>query len=239
MREELHTGLSPDALAVLSDLKVEDSHIPQVEVEEKTSLKDRPYLDILREQPELEALITDVMKKLEDEAAAVPIFHITSRAIRYSDGSEQSTGYLENIAQQGLRPKDTNVAALMEREPVTQIAEPSYFKENPHKLLRSMSTSLQHYAHHGSRTNKASLENQRDQGKGTPVMLIIDPSNLALVSGTDYDDHFMLAEVADPSLIIGVVELTGRKVGRTTDVAEITRDYLQTIQDHLNSQLDV
>lgn len=199
-------------------------------MQEKISLKDKHYLDLLKSDPELEGQIADAMTKLDEHGLSVPVFHITSRAVRLPDGGESSTGYLENIAQNGLRANDTNVAALMERGPDAHIAPPSYFKNHPHKFLRAIATSLQHYGHHGSRTNKASLDDRRDQGKGVPVMLVIDPTDVLLIPGTDYDDHFMLGEPVDSSRIIGAIELSGRRPIDPNDVAQVAKEYALAIE---------
>ena len=232
MNEHLQSGLSSEALAKLSALQLKEAGAP-VSAKEKKSLKDKPFLDTLHEDPELEDRIIVAMDLLEKTGIDIPIFHVTSRAVRLVDGAEQSTGYLENIAANGFRAHDTNVAALMERSANTHIASPAYFKDFPYKFLRAMSTSLRHYAHHGSRTNKASLESQRDQGKGVSVMLVIDPTNVPLVPGTDYDDHFTLGEVMKPSRIMGMVELSGRNPADPAQVAQIAKEYIGAIEAYL------
>ncbi len=238
MSEGLQSGLPPEALEALRRLNLTDYEPPadHTDVPGKITLKDRPYADLLHSQPELAAAITDTMQRIAEHDIEVPIFHITSRAIRYPDGSEQSTGYLENIAQNGLRARDTNVAALVERGDTTHIASPEYFAQNPHKLLRSMAESLGHYSHHGSRTNKASLGGMREAGVGTPTMLVIDATDVPLVPGTDYDDHFMLGETVPASKIMGYVDLAGRKPINPEDVAAVTYDYLDAINDHIQPQ---
>lgn len=225
----MQTGLSPESLAKLAAIEVSENSNREPAAKERVSLKDKPYIDILRDNPELEAQIVAAMGELAEVGMNVPVFHITSRAIRLENGIEQTTGYLENIAENGFRARDTNVAALMERGSDARIGTPLYFRDAPHKFLRAMATSLKHYAHHGSRTNKASLTEQRDQGEGIPVMLLIDTTKTPLIPGTDYDDHFQLGEAVNPSHIVGMVELTGLKAAKPTDIAEIAQGYASAI----------
>lgn len=240
MTEGLTGGISPEALAALQKLSSslpEASERPTSPQGDRVSLKDAPYLDILQKQPELAETIGDTMDRLTQAGLEVPVFHVTSRAIRFPDGSEQSTGYLENISQNGFRARDTNVAAFMERSVSARIADPGYFADNPHKFLRAMAESMGRYVHHGSRTNKQTLDKHRDAGVGLPTMVVIDASGVPLVPGSDYDDHFMLGEVVPSSRIIGNIDLTGRKPINLDDVTVVAEAFLkQTEQYASNSQ---
>ena len=225
----MQTGLSSESLAKLTAIEVSEGNEGNFIAQEKISLKDKPYIDMLRDNPELEIQIMGAMDKLVDASMDVPVFHITSRAIRFKSGAEQTTGYIENIAEKGFRARDTNVAALMERGSDARIGTPMYFRDAPYKFLRAIATSLMHYGHHGSRTNKESLTEQRDRGEGVPVMLLIDATETPLIRGTDYDDHFQLGEPVDPSHIVGMVELSGLKVSKSADLAKVAQGYTSAV----------
>jgi hypothetical protein len=240
MTERLTGGISPEAQEALQRLSL--AVTPDAAVsppqEQRISLKDKPYADTLQAQPELEALITHGMDRLTQAGLAVPVFHITSRAVRLPDGSEQSTGYVENITQNGFRARDTNVAVFTQREDnIVHIADPQYFAEKPYKFLRAMAESLGRYAHHGSRTNKATLGEHRDEGTGLPTMLIIDASKTPLVPGSDYEDHFMLGETVSPTLIVGDVDLYGKKPINTEDVATIAEEFLRQTEKYIENHI--
>jgi len=235
MSEGLSSGLPPEVLEALRRLELQHAPEEPPQKDERPSLKDVPYLDILEQRPGLTATIKTTMNQLAAAGMDVPVFHITSRAIRFADGSEQTTGYLESIQQYGLRARDTNVAALMERESSAHIAPPGYFAQNPHKLLRAMAESLSHYAHHGSRTNKQTLGENRDAGAGVPAMVVIDASGVPLIQGSDYHDHFMLGEAVPPSRITGVLDLAGRRPINTSDVASITEEFLAATAKYADS----
>lgn len=226
MTERLTSGLSPDALRALSTLTFDEQVDAPTIKKPRPSLKDIPFIEELDRNPELDAEIVTTMAKLRLMGLRVPVFHVTSRAVRFEDGTEQSTGYLENIEANGLRARDTNVAAFMRKGAVTEVADPEYFVENPHKFLRSMSESLRRYAHHGTRTNKQSLGDQREAGVGVPVMLVVDATNTPLSPGSDYDDHFKLGEQISADRIMGTVELDGRKSRDPDDLAATARDFL-------------
>jgi hypothetical protein len=233
MSEGLSSGLPPETIEALRTLSI--SEVQPAEQEERISLKDMPYVDVLEREPELEVAIRDVMDRLAQTEIDVPLFHITSRAIRFADGSERSTGYLESIQQHGLRARDTNVAALMERDASVYIAAPEYYAKNPHKFLRAMAESLSHYAHHGSRTNKETLGEQRDAGVGVPALVMIDASDVPLIPGSDYDDHFKLGEVVPPSRIVSVLDLAGRKPANPEDVADIAGEFIAAASKYADS----
>jgi len=236
MSERLTGGLAPEALAALAALELDEPVTPFQREADKIPLKDQPYVDLLHAHPELGAAITGTMTRLVEEDREVPVLHVTSRAVRLPDGTEQSTGYLENIGFTGLRARDTNVAAMMQRGATTSIGSAAYFAQNPHKLLRAMGESLSHYSHHGSRTNKDSLGDMRESGVGTPTLLVIDATETDLIPGTDYDDHFLLGEPVDPSNIMGTVDLVGRKPNNPLDVAAVTTDVLEVINEHIDNQ---
>jgi hypothetical protein len=232
----LHQGLPADVLAELSAMPLaETSQVPQPATD-RVSLKDLPYVDVLRDSPELAEGIGRTMKGLEDRGMDMPVLHITSRGIRLADGAEQSSGFLESMMANGLRARDTNVAAFVERSTSTSIADPRYFDAHPDKLLHAMAISLGHYAHHGSRTNKASLGEAQNAGVGLPTMLVIDATSTPLLPGSDYDDHFRLGEDIPPSHIMGEVDLGGRKPINPEDVAAVTRQFLDVVDAYLSKQ---
>jgi hypothetical protein len=224
MTERLTAGLPPDILRALSQLALSDEVVATATRESRPSLKDAPYLDVLARRPELERDITTAMAKLKLAGLELPVLHVTSRATRFPDGTEHSTGYLENIQANGFRARDTNVAALVQRGPTTHVADPEYFAENPHKLLRAVGDSLGRYAHHGVRTNKQSLGGQRDAGRGVSTLLVIDAADVPLIPGTDYDDHFMLGGEVSAGHIMGSIDLEGKKAGNPEDVAAVVQD---------------
>ena len=81
----------------------------------------------MENNPELKEAIMAQMADLEKHNSPMPVIHITNRAIEHN-GSEISTGFVENIKEKGFRKKDTNVGVFIKRAAKTSIAEPSFLK---------------------------------------------------------------------------------------------------------------
>jgi len=174
-------------------------------------LPDRIYSEALKNDEELNNKIIQTMKSLVDSGIAMPVLHFTSKGIKLDGEPEVSTGFVENIKLNGFRARDTNVAAFVKREQKTFIAEPQYFLENPYKILSDVSKIINRYSYHGTRTNKESLQSNRDKGIGVPVVLVIDASRANLQKGSDYDDHFILKNHISPDFIMGVINVNNNQ----------------------------
>ncbi len=195
----------------------------------RQSKKDAPYVAVLKDNPTLTEDINSTMQRLIEKGIPMPVIHITAEKMRLADGTEVSTGYRESIDTQGFRPRDTNVAAFVERGNSVHLANPQYFLRHPYKLLRNIAEVVEHYKHHGSRTNKASLGENREQGRGLPAMMIIDSRGVQLLKGTDYDDHFILHNPVPATNILGSISLDGRNTHNTQDLKAITEEFLESI----------
>jgi hypothetical protein len=194
--------------------------------------KDRVYTQAIQEVPELGERITQTLRSLSEHRIPMPITHVTSRTVRYEDGTEVSTGYIENIQANGFRPRDTNVGAFIERGNSVRIGSPEYFAANPHKFLRSIAEIISHYKHHGIRTNKPSLGEAKDQGVGLPTMLVIDTRGVQLLKGTDYDDHFRLHNQVPASNIVGAIDLDGKTSSNIDDVKIVANEVIESLNSH-------
>lgn len=204
---------------------------------DRTPRKDKLYVQALEESPKLGEQIRQALRRLAEKGIPMPIVHVTSRAVHHVDGTEISTGYIENIQKNGFRPRDTNVAAFTERGNSVRIGSPDYFLSNPHKLLRDMAEIISHYQYHGIRTNKTSLGKIKDQGVGIPTMLVIDTRGVQLLKGTDYDDHFRLYNQVPASNIMGAIDLDGKNSSDISDIKTVTREFVDRIDSFLHQEV--
>lgn len=207
-------------------------HTPEISF--TGNLKDLPYMRALEKDPTLLESIQSTCHQLQNSNIPMPVVHITTEVIKHPDGSETATGYVDNIRQQGFRPRDTNVAAFVERGNSVRIGQPEYFSENPHRLLRDVSDVLTRYKHHGVRTNKTTLQDMRDQGKGIPTMLVIDTRGVQLTKGTDYDDHFRFYNAVPGENILGSISLEGKQSSNIDDVKEIAASLLTIMEEAIH-----
>jgi len=229
----LEHQLPDEVVRQLKELDL-DASVPEQLQPERVSFKDQPYVELLQQNPDLRRAIVASMSLLSERRAPVPIIHITSSAVQLPDGSAQTTGYLESITSEGLRARDTNVGCLVEQGESTHVASSEYFAMHPHKFVRALATTLQHYIHHGSRSNKASLGDARDAGQAIPAMVMIDATDVSLLRGTDYDDHFTLGGSVAPERIIGLVDVAGRRPGDLGDMAIVAQDFLERVDEYLD-----
>ncbi|TAH33534.1 hypothetical protein EYC58_01030 [Candidatus Saccharibacteria bacterium] len=204
---------------------------------ERIPLKDKPYIELLQQYPDLRQAIVASMTSLSEHDIPVPIIHITSSSVQLADGSSRTTGYLESMTSEGLRARDTNVGCLIEQGDSSRIASGEYFALYPHKFVRALATTLQHYIHHGSRTNKMSLGEAREAERATPVIVMIDATGVPLLRGTDYEDHFILGDSVTPDRIIGLVEVTGKKPSNSEDMVVVVHDFLEKMGGYLHNNL--
>lgn len=156
--------------------------------------------------------------------------YFTSSAIRFPDGSQQSTGYLENIQANGFRAKDTNVAVLTTRDGKSQIANPGYFKEHPDDLLEDFVVILKRYRHHSTRTNKQSLGEHRETGVGVPALIVID-GKIPMKRGTDYEDHYIFDQAVPADKILGTLDIDDVNPNDLNSVCGLVDQYLSIIMN--------
>lgn len=165
--------------------------------------------ELLEQNPELKIKIVEKMEKLKEGGEFLPIVHITSRAIRSEQGGDDlDTGFLENIKNEGFHRRDTNVAVFVRRGTRTSPAEPDFYIEKPEEFIKALRIFLQRYSHHGLRTNKNILGENRDSGQGVPIAVVIDGS-VPIEHGSDYDDHYILKSMVTPDKILGEIDLDG------------------------------
>src|SRR4051794_20320785 len=96
-------SLDQQTLSKLDEVReIPDAH-PISLHKDRAGRKDRIYIQALQESPELGERITQTLRGLSEHTIPMPIAHITSRAVRREDGTEVSTGYIENIHENGFR----------------------------------------------------------------------------------------------------------------------------------------
>ncbi len=182
--------------------------------------------NLLEQNPELKTSILSTMQLLNQERLELPVIHITSVGIK-KDEETVTTRFIENIKQNGFRSRHTNVGAFVKRGNKTQRATAQYFIYHPEEFVKSFYLLLQRYAHHGKRTNKEVLGENRDLGEGIPEIIIIE-GNVELERGSDYDDHFTLAQGASADQIIDEIDLESYKPYRE-HLNELLKQFLEKI----------
>jgi hypothetical protein len=193
--------------------------------------------DILRDNPELTMVLEMTLDAFTKENIALPIIHVSSKEVRTASSAVQ-TGFLENIRQRGFRAKDTNVGAFVKRgEEKTKLAEPIDFVKRPEQFVKSVILFLDRYAHHGIRTNKQSLGEMREKGKGVPVMVLID-GDVSLEHGSDFDDHYRLRESVNGEKILGLIELEDRTLRTPENISTILKDFVSIMKKKLEQTND-
>ena len=195
------------SLQDLANWKVTDLPEHQIKVKNRDHLSQKPddvwVRELLDAHPELSQQVDQTIQSLADNHFLLPSLHFTADKIKLDDGREVTTGFLANIMQYGLRPRDTNVGVFTDGQ--GQILQPS---ANPSAatVVKSFKQIIDRYAHHALRTNKQSLHQYQQRGRGLPVMIVIDGS-LPMIKGTDYDNHYILSQGASPDKIWAVLPL--------------------------------
>lgn len=211
---------------------VEFSENPPAVVPEKVSKKpmDVRVRNMLEANPELKEKIIRGMQKLEIASRSLPFVHITTDRIVSQDDSQRDAGMVEKIQKTGFKARHTNVGAFVVRRNETRLAQPTDYEKTPGDFLKSLTILLQRYWHHGSRTNKDIYKNQRDEGKGLPIMLLLE-GTFGIERGTDYDDHYILTENVPAHAIIGKINLESESgitddmiVGVANKILDITNE---------------
>jgi len=216
--------LGPEKVEELTSIQFETSESIQPKRD-----KYEPYKEIL----ETNNGLCEQIQRVFSHSHIVPAVHITSSAFKNEMG-EVTSGFLDNIAANGFRAKDTNVGVFMKREGLREPAIPVNFVERPEKFLRELETIIRHYYHHGVRTNKALLRDSRNIGTGVPVMLLIDTSNIDLERGSDYEDHYKLGTSASISRIVGEIDLEGIGTEIREKLPEIATKFLELTESYLD-----
>jgi len=209
----------------------------QEPAQEKPSQKEIDVFcrEVLADNPEIKDQIITQMQKMAGLNLALPLVHITSEVVKYPSNTIKSSGFLENINQNGLRSRDTNVAAFVQRQNTTELASPDYFTDQPELFIKDLILILRRYVHHGVRTNKNIYEN-KNEGEGIPVMILVD-GHTNLIKGSDFDDHFILADKVLPDKIIGKIDLDQmRDLHSTIDIASIVGQMLDQIDTYYSDQ---
>lgn len=220
-----------------------ESNINQVENLVTTEKKSQKEIDVfcrelLSHYPELHKQIINQMHFYAETKIPMPVIHITSKAIHDENGTELRTGFIENIKKSGFRKRNTNVGAFVERGKTTTIAQPDYFSAHPEDFIKSLRLFLARYIHHGSRTNKDALLDQKNKGYGFPAMIIIN-GNVQLEHGSDYDDHYILPEGSGPQDIIGEIDLSKHNYHRSEeDITYIVEEMLKQTADYYKEKTD-
>lgn len=162
--------------------------------------------DLLEKNPELRTRLTAVLEDISEANKSLPLLHFTSGSIRNGEGLN-TTGFTENIKSVGFEKANTNVAAFVDRGKTTELAEPLDYLDSPDKFIKSLCLIIQRYAHHGSRVNKERLGVNKNEGEGVPTLFLVDGTNVDLIKGSDYDDHYTLDSEVAPEQIIGELNL--------------------------------
>jgi len=190
------------------------------------------YRNILETHPYLRESIINVFSS----APIVPSIHITSRAFKSRDGNDiVDSGFIQRIRKDGFRSRDTNVGVFMTRNGQRNLATSREFVDSPEKFLKELETLIRHYYHHGTRTNKNILGGNFNNYQGIPTMLIIDVSNVSLIPGTDYEDHYKLGSLLPGNAIIGEVDLEniGNKIDQ--ELPKIALSFLNHLKSYIES----
>lgn len=191
--------------------------------------------ELLENNPELREEILRQMENLRAQNLPMPIVHITSKAIKKGE-DVVSTGFVENIEENGLRKRDTNIGTFIERGKKMSIAKPNFFIKKPEEFIKSLKLFLQRYLHHGLRTNKQALGELRGSKNAVPTIIFIE-GNVKLEHGSDYDDHYMLKEGTTPEQIIGIVDLNEhRNPESQDDIAYVAKCLLELLASHYSEQ---
>lgn len=212
----------------------------QLSEQEKTSKKaiDITVRKLFESNPKLRERIVNVMGDLCASSEALPLIHITADTIILQDGSERDSTMVQRIEGQGFRGRHTNVGAFVVRKDQTRLAEPKDYEKYPEDFLKSLITLLKRYWHHGSRTNKDIYAEQRDQGRGVPIMLLLQ-GDLPLERGTDYDDHYILKEDVSSDVILGNIRLETENGVNNDMILRTANDLLEIIDSHAIKEFEV
>lgn len=196
--------------------------------------KNLRYREFLLRHTDLEQKIKDVLTIFKEQNIPLPFTHITSKAQKFKNGESVSTGFVESIQSEGFKIH-TNVGSFVKRGHKTELADAQYFINNPHMFIRSVDDLIKQYVHHGYRTNKQILGQDRDKGIGIPVMFLVDGS-VNVRRGTDYHDHHILSEPVLPDRILGVIELEGKNRNKEDDMNYIVDAMLRTMESTIQSE---
>ncbi|NMB70508.1 hypothetical protein GYA27_04955 [candidate division WWE3 bacterium] len=212
----------------LEALKTALNEAPASETVRKDKL--HAYRETLEANPEIRDKIVSVFSAID----TVPAIHITSRAFENKEG-RYSSGFLENIQANGFREKDTNVGVFMKRDGTRHLAISDDFVNSPEKFLKELEILLNHYYHHGVRTNKNVLGNTQTESIGIPTMLIVDISDTKLIPGSDYEDHYKLGESVAGNKIIGEIDLEGIGPRIREELPRISFEFLNQIEKYIKT----
>ncbi|MBI2473465.1 hypothetical protein HYV70_02855 [Candidatus Uhrbacteria bacterium] len=228
--ERLHTMLDQQLLPSMIEKGQQKERISKKKI-------DLFCRELLEENPLLRETITKQMSFLREHKLPLPAVHITSKSLLQKDGTQQSTGFVENIKKNGFRKRDTNVGIFIRRGQKPVPANPEFFEVNPQEFIKSVRLFLERYTRHGLRTNKQVLGDFREKGKGIPAMVLIQ-GNLALEHGTDYDDHFILKEGTSPDEIIGSIDLEKHNEPTSKeDLTHLVQEILNQVDFYYRSGL--
>jgi len=200
---------------------------PEQPVPERLSQKpiDIFSREVLAKYPQLAEQIMSVLEKLTADNEQLPLIHFTTDRIKYTDGREISTGFVENIEDNGFRARDTNMGAFIGRNGIEGVGDPKQFVK-PEELVKSYKLILDKYLHHGIRTNKQILGGRG--GIGQPVMILVN-GDLPKQHGTDYENHFILTDGSLPTDILGIVSMSGKKSSSLDDVGTSLQEFLDVV----------
>jgi len=228
--------LNPEVVEQIKSLASDESNKSageekDIEVVKKKDRHLKPYKEILEKDQSLREQIVETFSTIQN----IPAVHITSESFKMGD-QIISSGFIENITENGFRPKDTNIGVFMKRDGFREPATPSEFVNEPEKFLRELDLSINNYSHHGIRTNKNILGQEYENYVGIPVMLLIDVANTMLIPGSDYDNHYKLGESVSSERIIGKIDLSRENLPRIAlEFTEKVGDYYKKVLNNHNA----
>jgi len=188
---------------------------------------------VIEENPKLKEKLTETMKQMSEKNIEMPLIHITSKGIK-TETKTIVLDFIANIEKYGLRKRDTNVGAFINRYEQDRLAKPDDYISKPEEFIKSIRLFLEEYGYHGRRTNKEILKELRESGEGIPVMILIDGTDIELEKGSDYHDHYKLSEGAAPEKIMGVIDLQGKMgVRDKASVVYIASEILRLINESM------
>ena len=158
--------------------------------------------------PESKSATFNMLEAYGAQNKKLPFLHITPNIVEYESGECVSTGNVDSIKSSGFLPGDSNVGGFMVAgEHYNSVGNAESFK-TPEAFLKSYIVLLRHYLHHASRLNhRNSKVVEGKKIKDVRPAFVLVRGDLRVDHGTDYEDHFILRNGANPEDIIGIMNI--------------------------------